>query len=168
MFTSQKMSSITVHVATESDIPELVLLMRAYCDNSDEPHVAKPSNENLITLCHNIMKDPEHNGIYLIARKHNEKNNQAVGFASLFWSWTFIPSPGRQAILSDLYVSPNVRGLGIAGSLIQTCQEQARQRKNIRSIIWQTASDNYSAQKVYQRLGLIPTKCVDYELVLFE
>ncbi len=162
------MSSIDIHVATELDIPELVLLMRAYCDKSDEPHVAKPSNENLITLCHNVLNDPEHNGIYLLARKNTNENNEAIGFASLFWSWSFVPSPGRQATLSDLYVTPNARGLGIAGSLIQACQEQARQRKNILSISWQTASDNYSAQKVYHRLGLVPSHCVDYELVLFE
>ncbi|CAF1376650.1 unnamed protein product, partial [Rotaria sp. Silwood1] len=45
----------------------------------------------------------------------------------------------------DLYVNPNTRGLGIAGLLVQACEEQARQRKNIQSIIWQTAIDNYSA-----------------------
>jgi GNAT superfamily N-acetyltransferase len=137
--------------------------MRAYCDTSDEPHFAKPTNEHLIELCQNVLKDPEHEGIYLLAR-----NDQAIGFASLFWSWSFLPSPGRQAILSDLYVSPNVRGLGIAGYLIQACQEQARQQGNIRSIIWQTAAENSSAQKVYHRFGVIPKKCIDYELVLFE
>ncbi len=157
------MSSITIHVASELDIPELVLLMRAYCDTSDEPHVAKPTNEDLIKLCQNVFKDSEHEGIYLLAR-----NNQAIGFASLFWSWSFLPYPSRQGILSDLYVCPNARGLGVAKYLIEACQEQARQRKNIRSIIWQTALDNYSAQKVYQHFGIIPNKCIDYELVLFE
>jgi GNAT superfamily N-acetyltransferase len=137
--------------------------MHAYCNTSDEPHVAKPTNEDFIKLCHNVLKDPEHEGIYLLAR-----NNQAIGFASLFWSWSYLPYPSRQAILSDLYVSPNARGLGVAGRLIEACQEEVRQRKNIRSIIWQTASDNYSAQKVYHQFGIIPSKCIDYELVLFE
>jgi GNAT superfamily N-acetyltransferase len=162
------MSSITIHVACESDVPELVSLMRVYCDTSDEPHVAKPSNEDLVRLCHNILKDPEHEGIYLLARMNSDGKNQAIGFASLFWSWSFIRSPGRQAILSDLYVTPNSRGFGVAGILFRACEEQARQRKDIRSIIWQTAIDNYSAQKTYQRLGAVPSKCADYELVLFE
>jgi GNAT superfamily N-acetyltransferase len=156
------MSAITIHVAHESDISDLVLLMRAYCDASDEPHVPKPSNDDLIKLCQNVLKDPEHEGVYLLARKDND----LIGFASVFWSWTYKPYPGRQAILSDLYVSPNARGLGIAGLLIQACQEQTRQQKNIHSMIWQTAIDNYPAQKTYQRLGIIPKNCVDYELVL--
>jgi ribosomal protein S18 acetylase RimI-like enzyme len=158
------MSLITIHVACDSDVSDLVSLMRAYCDTSDEPHVAKPSNEDLIKLCHNVLRDPDHEGIYLLARK----DNNVIGFASVFWSWSYKPCPGRQANLSDLYVSPNARGLGIAGLLIQACVEQARQRKNIHSMIWQTAIDNYSAQKTYEKLGIIPKNCVDYELVLFE
>jgi ribosomal protein S18 acetylase RimI-like enzyme len=157
------MSSITIRVASALDIPELVLLMRAYCDASDEPHVAKPTNEDLLKLCQNVLKDPEHEGIYLLAQ-----TDQTIGFASLCWSWSLLPHPGRQAILSDLYVSPSARGFGVAERLIRACQEQARQRENIRSIVWQTASNNYSAQKVYHRLGLEPKQCIDYELVLFE
>jgi GNAT superfamily N-acetyltransferase len=70
--------------------------------------------------------------VYLLARKYNK----TIGSVSLFWSWSYKPYPGRQAILSDLYVSPNARDLGIAGLLIQACEEQARQCKNIHSIIW--------------------------------
>jgi hypothetical protein len=69
-------------MARESDISDLVLLMRAYCDTSDEPHVAKPINEDLIKLFHNVLKDPEHESVYLLARK----DNKIIGFASLFWS----------------------------------------------------------------------------------
>ncbi|UJR08478.1 hypothetical protein I4U23_012745 [Adineta vaga] len=161
------MSAITIRVADESDIEELILLMRAYCDDSDEPHVAKPSTEDLRTLCHTIVKDPQGQGIYLLARKNTDENHQAIGFASLFWSWTFLPYPGRQALLSDLYVTPDARGLGVGGSLLRACQDQARQQNDIRSMIWQTASENLSAQKVYERLKIPPKKCVDYELVLF-
>ena len=155
------MSSITIHVAHDRHIPELLTLMRAYCDASDEPHITKPTNDQLLKLCENVLKNPEHEGLYLIAR-----NDQAIGFASLFWIWSYLPSPGRQGFISDLYVSPNARGLGVAGELIKECENQARQRENIHSIVWQTAIDNYSAQKVYQRLGLLSTKCIDYELTL--
>ena len=51
------------------DVSEVVLLMRAYCDGSNERHIVKPSNEDLTTLCHNVMKDPEREDIYLLARK---------------------------------------------------------------------------------------------------
>jgi RimJ/RimL family protein N-acetyltransferase len=52
--------------------------------------------------------------------------------------------------------------------LIRAYQEQARQRENIHSIVWQTVSDNHSTQNVYHQFGLKPKQCIDYELVLFE
>lgn len=160
------MSSCTVRVANELDAAELLTLMRAYCDNSDEPHVAKPSDADLMSLCQTILKDPTSRGVYLLAR--TAADNQAIGFASLFWSWTFLPRPSRQALLSDLYVCPRARNLGVARSLVEACVEQARARGDMRSIVWQTACENVAAQRVYERLGVRPTACVDYELVLFE
>jgi GNAT superfamily N-acetyltransferase len=161
-----KMSSITIDVVNRSDVPELVPLMRIYCDTSDEPHVAKPSTTDLFALCHKILDDPEREGIYLIARDNRNSMRTAVGFASLFWSWSLKFHAGRRAILGDLFVHMNARGLGIAGLLLQACQDQARQRQNIRSIIWQTSMENLSAQKVYQRFDVTPSRCADYELVL--
>lgn len=156
------LASTTIHVVESSDVPELVALMRIYCDTSDEPHVAKPSTADLLELSERILNDAEHEGIYLIARS---SEGVAVGFASLFWSWSLIRSPGRQAILSDLFVHSEARGRGVAGLLIRACEEQAR-RFHVRSIIWQTSMDNQSAQRTYQRLGIAPRRCADYELVL--
>ncbi|CAF4386354.1 unnamed protein product [Rotaria sp. Silwood2] len=85
----------------DSDIFDVVLLMRPYRDTSDKPH----------------------------------------------------PYSSRQSILSDLYVNPNALGLGIAGLLLkQAYEEQARQRTNIHSIIWETEVYNCSAQKTYRIL----------------
>ncbi|CAF1309568.1 unnamed protein product [Rotaria sordida] len=120
--------------------------MRICWDQSDEPHVPKPINDDLLHLCHQIFQDPEHEGIYLIARG----DHHMIGFASLFWSWPFAHYPGRRAILSDLFV-------------ISDAREQARQRQTIHSIIWQTAIENHSAQKAYQQLGITPSRCTDYE-----
>jgi hypothetical protein len=64
--------------------------------------------------------------------------------------------------------SPNAHDLGIASLLIQACKQQALQRKNIHSIIWQTAIDDYTTQKTYETLHVIPKNGVDYELVLLE
>ena len=161
----QMSSSINIHVADESHILDLVSLMRIYCDTSDEPHVVKPTNDELIQLCQKILRDSEHEGLYLLAR--NDRN-ESVGFVALFWSWSLSRHSGRKAILSDLFVLPQVRGQGIAGQLIDECIDQARQRKNIRSIIWQTSLENQSAQKTYQRFGVEPHRCEDYELVLFK
>ncbi|CAF4790855.1 unnamed protein product, partial [Rotaria sp. Silwood2] len=84
----------------DSDIFDVILLMCAYRDTSDEPHVAKPSNEDLIKLCHNMLKDPEHGSVYLLARK----DDKIIGFASLCWSCSYKPYFGRPTILNGLNV----------------------------------------------------------------
>ncbi|CAF4186284.1 unnamed protein product, partial [Rotaria sp. Silwood2] len=91
----------------------------------------------------------EHESVYLLARK----DNKIIGFASLCRSCFYKPYSSRQSILSDLYVNPNALGLGIAGLLLkQAYEEQARQRTNIHSIIWETEVYNCSAQKTYRIL----------------
>ena len=156
------MSSTTIEVAQLKDIDELIELMRIYCDNSDEPHVPKPKTEDLVRLVTRIIENSNTEGIYLIARQQMK----SIGFASLFWSWSFTHHPGRRALLSDLFVHPDARGLDVAGLLIRACENQARQQCNIRSIVWQTAIENRSAQKTYQRFGVIPKPCIDYEIDL--
>jgi GNAT superfamily N-acetyltransferase len=157
------MSSIRINVADLSDMPALLMLMRCYCDHSDEPHVPKPTNEQLRRLCETILIDRERKGLYVLARSTDDR---PLGFASIFWSWSLVNHPGRRALLSDLYVHPDARGQGVAGLLLQACRDQAVQRGDIRSMTWQTAIENQAAQHVYARFGVQSVPCADYELPL--
>ncbi len=103
---------------TQSDLEELLPLMRAYCDFYE----VDPPDDALLALSRALLADPAREGVQLIARHDGE----AVGFATIYWSWaTTIAS--RIGVMNDLYVAPTARGSGAADELILACLEECRQ-----------------------------------------
>ena len=147
-----------ITTVTEADLPELLPLMRAYCDFYE----VNPSDEELLALSRELIASPERDGTQLIAR---DEEGRALGFATIFWTWSTL-SGSRIAVMNDLFVSPDARGGGIADALIAACADQARER-GATSLDWQTARDNERARKVYDRVGgHADDRWVDYALEL--
>jgi GNAT superfamily N-acetyltransferase len=146
-----------VHIAlvTERDLPDLLPLMRAYCDFYE----VAPSDDDLLAMARALIADPEREGLQLIAR---DEAAAAVGFATIFWTWSTL-SASRVAIMNDLFVASEARGSGLADDLIAACLERARER-GATSLGWQTARDNDRAQAVYERVGGRREEWVDYSL----
>ena len=63
-----------------TDLPELLPLVRAYCDF----YQVTPSDRELLELSRALLADPEREGLQLLAR---DDAGSAVGFATLYWSW---------------------------------------------------------------------------------
>jgi GNAT superfamily N-acetyltransferase len=139
----------------ESDLDDLLPLMRGYCDF----YGVSPSDESLLELSRSLIADPERDGIQLIAR---DDRGAAVGFASVFWSWSTLQA-ARIGVMNDLFVAPEARGGGIADALIEACRERCRAH-GARQLGWQTALDNHRAQTVYERVGARRSQWVDYSL----
>jgi ribosomal protein S18 acetylase RimI-like enzyme len=138
----------------ETDLPELLPLVRGYCDFYE----VTPADEELLALSRALIADPERDGVQLIARRGGE----AVGFATIYWSWaTTIAS--RIGVMNDLFVAPEARGSGAAEELIQACVDECRQH-GAAELTWQTATDNDRAQRVYDRVGAQRSQWVDYSL----
>jgi GNAT superfamily N-acetyltransferase len=133
-----------ITTATEDDLPELLLLMRAYCDFYE----VDPSDDALFAMSRTLIDDPELEGTQLIAR---DDEGRAVGFATIFWTWSTL-SASRLGVLNDLFVVADARGAGHADALIAECAERCRQR-GATELAWQTAHDNRRAQAVYDRVG---------------
>jgi GNAT superfamily N-acetyltransferase len=133
-----------ITTVTEADLPELLPLMRGYCDFYE----VDPSDEALLAMSRALIADPELEGLQLIAR---DDDGRAVGFATIFWTWQTL-SASRLAVMNDLFVSEDARGGGHADALIEACAERCRER-GIRSLDWQTAYTNKRAQAVYERVG---------------
>jgi GNAT superfamily N-acetyltransferase len=146
-----------VHIAvvTETDLPDLLPLVRAYCDFYE----VAPADEELLALSRALIADPDREGFQLIAR---ESSGRAVGFATVFWTWSTL-SAAREAIMNDLFVHSDARGSGLADALIHECLELAR-RRGTASLNWQTAKDNLRAQAVYERAGAKRSEWLDYSL----
>ncbi len=65
--------------------------------------------------------------------------------------------------MNDLFVAEAARGTGLAERLIAACRERAAAH-GARELAWQTAKDNYRAQKVYDRIGGRKSEWLDYSL----
>jgi GNAT superfamily N-acetyltransferase len=133
-----------ISTVAESDLPELLPLMRGYCDFYE----VDPSDDALLAMSRELIADPEKEGVQLIAR---DDAGRAVGFATIFWSWSTL-SASRIGVMNDLFVAASARGSGAAEALIAACAERCRER-GATSLDWQTARDNHRAQAVYERVG---------------
>jgi GNAT superfamily N-acetyltransferase len=138
------------------DLPELLPLLRAYCDF----YQVSPSDRALVELSRALLADPRREGLQLLAR---DDAGRAVGFATLYWTWQTL-SAGRVGVMNDLYVAAEARGTGVAGALITACLERCREH-GATELIWQTAKDNARAQAVYDRIGATrDDRWLDYSL----
>ena len=139
-----------------TDLPELLPLVRAYCDFYE----VTPSDADLEALARALLADPRREGLQLLAR---DQDGRAVGFATLFWTWQTL-SAARVGIMNDLYVAAEARGTGVAGALIAACLERCREH-GATELIWQTAKDNVRAQALYDRIGATrDDRWLDYSL----
>jgi len=139
----------------ESDLRELLPLVRAYCDFYE----VAPTDDALLAVSRALIADPDREGVQLIARS---ESGEAVGFATVYWSWDTLVA-ARVGIMHDLFVIPPARGTGIADLLIEACVEECR-RHGAAKLGWQTAPDNTRARRVYERVGATRDEWVDYWL----
>jgi GNAT superfamily N-acetyltransferase len=146
-----------IAVATEADLPELLVLMRAYCDFYE----VAPSDEALLELSRALIADPAREGVQLVAR---DRHRGAIGFATVFWSWSTL-SASRIGVMNDLFVIPSARGEQVGERLIEACGERCREH-GASSLQWQTAKTNESAQRLYDRIGGERSEWLDYSLAL--
>jgi GNAT superfamily N-acetyltransferase len=146
-----------IETVTEDDLPDLLPLMRGYCDFYE----VDPSDEALLALARTLIADPEQQGLQLIAR--DDEDGRAVGFATIFWTWSTL-SADRLGVMNDLFVAQDARGGGLADALIAACADQCRER-GVPELAWQTAKTNTRAQAVYERVGATrDERWLDYSL----
>lgn len=141
--------------ATEADLPDLLQLVRGYCDF----YGVSPSDEALLALSRALTADPEREGVQLLAR---DEDGGGAGFATVYWSWDTLVG-GRVGILHDLFVAPAVRRRGIGKALIAAALAECRTHGAVK-LGWQTARDNRRAQRLYERVGATRDEWVDYWL----
>ena len=133
-----------ITTVTEADLPELLVLMRGYCDFYE----VDPSDDDLLAMSRTLIDNPELEGMQLIAR---DDDGRAVGFATIFWTWSTL-SASRLGVMHDLFVVADARGGGHADALIAACTERCRER-GATELAWQTAHTNGRARALYERVG---------------
>ena len=135
-----------IEPVTEGELPELLSLVRGYC----EFYGTDPSDEALLELSRWLLEHPE-DGVQLLAR---DDGGRAIGFATIYWTWRTMHA-ARIAVLEDVFVSPDARSGGVAGELIRDALARARDHRAV-ELTWETAKTNERAQRAYARIGAEP------------
>jgi GNAT superfamily N-acetyltransferase len=143
-----------VFEATEAEVPQLLPLMRAYCDF----YGVDPPDQGIEAMARALIGGE---GVVFAARRGDEP---LVAFATAAVKWSMLRG-ARVALLDDLFVDPAARGTGLAERLIDACADWGRAHDAV-ALDWQTALDNERAQAVYERIGAKPSRWLDYELEL--
>lgn len=82
-----------------------------------------------------------------------EERNELIGFTQLFPIFSSV-SMQRTWLLNDLYVNEKARGIGAAPALLNAAKEFGAETKS-KWLLLQTAADNLTAQKVYEKNGWV-------------
>lgn len=82
-----------------------------------------------------------------------EEKDGLIGFTQLFPIFSSV-SMKRTWLLNDLYVNERSRGIGTATQLLDAAKEFGAST-NSKWLLLQTAADNFTAQKVYEKNGWI-------------
>ncbi len=147
---------MAIRGAAESDLPELMPLVRSYCDF----YGASPSDQGLERMVHALIGASDNEGFLLVST--DGASDDVVGFAACGWKWSSLRG-ARIVILEDLFVAEPARRRGHADALIRATAAVAR-RHGAPVVTWLTAPDNHRAQAVYDRVGGRSEPFLEYEL----
>ena len=90
------------------------------------------------------------------------EKNELFGFIQLFPIFSSV-SMKRTWLLNDLFVLEKARGKGVASELLNAAKEFGVET-NSKWLLLETASDNFTAQKVYEKNGWKKTTDFFYQL----
>jgi ribosomal protein S18 acetylase RimI-like enzyme len=89
--------------------------------------------------------------VLFLAFSEGGRHANLVGLVHLYPTFSSL-TLRRQWILSDLFVIPEARRKGVGEALMNRAREFAEET-NADALLLETATDNFTAQKLYERLG---------------
>ena len=103
--------------------------------------------ENAISFLKKRMKRKE--SVIFVA----EERKELIGFTQLFPIFSSV-SMKRTWLLNDLYVNEKARSMGAATKMLEAAKQFGIDTDS-KWLILQTAADNFTAQKVYEKNGWV-------------
>jgi GNAT superfamily N-acetyltransferase len=148
--------SVEITRVGERDLTDLLPLMRGYSNFYE----VDPSDEALLALSRALIANPDYEGLQFIAR--DSDSGESLGFATVYWLWS-TSRAARIGLMNDLFTAKAARRRGVGEALIRACLDAVRERGAV-ALEWQTATDNHTAQALYERVGGIREQWYDYHL----
>jgi GNAT superfamily N-acetyltransferase len=134
---------MTIRRAKKKDIGDLSVLFDKYRIFYKQ----KSDVENARSFLKKRMKRKE--SVIFVA----EERDELIGFTQLFPIFSSV-SMKRTWLLNDLYVNERSRGIGAATKLLDAAKEFGAET-NSKWLLLQTAADNFTAQKAYEKNGWV-------------
>jgi GNAT superfamily N-acetyltransferase len=106
-----------------------------------------------------VLSDP-HKGFYLIA----EHEGRIVGNLMITFEWSDWRN-GMMWWFQSVYIRPEHRGAGLFREMYQYILNDAR-RKGVKEVRLYVDKSNVNAQKVYEKLGMVESHYLMYEIPL--
>jgi GNAT superfamily N-acetyltransferase len=132
---------IEIRQAAADDLEALLPLVRGYREFYKQLHDSE--RERALMEAH--LRDGK-SAVYIAW-----EGDRALGFVQIF-AYESTVTLASTLILEDLFVIPQARGNGIAARLLDRSVEHAR-AVEASGMFLETAADNDSAQRVYERCG---------------
>ena len=133
----------TIRTAIPADVPQILAFIRALAEFEREPEAVEATEEGL--LRDGFGSQPFYH--CLIA----EHDGRPAGFALYFFNYsTWVGRPG--IYLEDLFVNPELRGLGIGKALLQRVAAIAGE-KGCKRLQWAVLDWNAPAIDFYRSVG---------------
>ncbi|MCB2427881.1 GNAT family N-acetyltransferase [Methylophaga pinxianii] len=145
-----------IHTAVSSDIPQLCMLLDTLFSQEAE---FKPDSE-LQALGLGAIIEGDGIGDILIAKQ----SDQIIGMVNLLYTVSTALG-SRVAILEDMVIAPQQRGLGVGSLLLNYAIDFAKQ-KGCKRITLLTDNDNEAAHRFYEQHGFTESSMVTYRLFL--
>lgn len=147
---------IRISTATIDDVPELILLLGKLFEMEND---FSPDPGRQRKGLRRIIKHPE-TGVILVMKK----GGVVIGMVNLLFTVSTAEG-GPVSLLEDLILSPDYRGRGLGGRLINHAIRFARSKK-VSRITLLTDADNRRAIKYYKRHGFTRSSMVPLRLFL--
>ncbi|ODN66775.1 GNAT family N-acetyltransferase [Methylophaga muralis] len=145
-----------IQTAVGADIPQLCLLLDTLFNQEAE---FKPDSQ-LQALGLGAIIEGDGIGDILVAKQ----SGQIIGMVNLLYTVSTALG-SRVAILEDMVIAPQHRGLGVGSALLKHAIDFARQ-KGCKRITLLTDNDNEAAHHFYQQHGFTESSMQAYRLFL--
>ncbi|MFC4323070.1 GNAT family N-acetyltransferase [Litchfieldia salsa] len=145
---------LIIRTAEKDDLNQLTDLMYQYIvDFYKRP---KPPIENIHRLIETLLQKKK--GIQFIA----EEDGRLLGFSTLYFSFSTTKAD-KITIMNDLFVVENARGTGVGQELFKQCEKYTKENEYAH-MGWVTATDNYNAQRFYEKMGGSQSNWLNYSI----
>ena len=134
--------SYTKEVVGETNLPELLPLMRQYQQFYEVADICDKRNRNFFAQFG--LDNPF--GCQFLYRQ----DGKVLGFATVYLNYASTIA-AKVAVMNDLFTLEKVRGQGVGRKLIEHCRQYAKDSGAVR-LQWVTAADNTTAQFLYENL----------------